>query len=55
MSRTDSCFKSTRKLHDLVNDTSYWKDDHHDTGIHKETRGLPESIQYAKMRNKNSN
>jgi len=55
MSRTDSCFKSTRITPDLINDTSYWKDDHHDTGIHKETRGQPDTIQYTKIRNRNSN
>ena len=55
MSRTDSCFKSTRITPDLINDTSYWKDDHHNTGINKETRGQHDSIQYTKIRNRNSN
>jgi len=55
MSRTDICFTSTRRSHNLVNDTSYWKDDYHDTGIHKETRGVSESIQCNKIRNRNSN
>jgi len=55
MSRTDSCFKSIRVLHDLVNDTSYWRDDHHDTGIHKETRKEHDTIQYTKIQTRNSN
>ena len=55
MSRTDSCFKSTRPSYDLANDTAHYYNSHHNTGINKDTRGDPSSIQYTKIRNRNSN
>lgn len=44
-----------RKITDLINDKSYHFDNHYDTGIHKETRQNGSSVQFTKLRNRNTN